>query len=278
MTGFSRGLVATVATLALSAGLADVASAQTSTLTEWQNSPGIVMRPLGGPIPDWQVTVGGGIGAMPAYEGSNSTRLTPAPDVDVRYKDLAFASIGEGVGVNILRGTNYRAGVAMSYDMGREHNLATRLKGTQNVDPAPVIKAFAEYTFLPVVFTIDVKQALTSYQGLSGDIGAYLPVVGNATVQIFVGPELTFADTRYMNAYFGVDPQSASSQSTFRNYGAHGGLKDAKFGASGFYHFNEHWFVNGDVGVERLLGSAEDSPIVQTRWGITAAATINYTF
>jgi outer membrane scaffolding protein for murein synthesis (MipA/OmpV family) len=175
------------------------------TLADW-HSAGIVMRPLGGPVPDWQVTVGSGVAGLPAYEGSNEERLSPARTIDVRYKDLAYLSIGEGIGVNILRGTNYRAGVGLTYDMGREHNAATRLAGTRNIDPAPVFKAFAQYVFVPVVVSVDVKQALTSYQGLTGDIGAYMPVVANKELQIFVGPEITFADSRYMQAYFGIQP------------------------------------------------------------------------
>jgi outer membrane scaffolding protein for murein synthesis (MipA/OmpV family) len=254
------------------------ASAQTSTLTDWQNSSGIVMRPLGGPTPDWQVTVGGGVAALPAYEGSNETRLSPAPTVDVRYKDLAYLSVGEGIGVNILRGTNYRAGVGLTYDMGREHNAASRLAGTSNIDPAPVFKAFIQYAFLPVVLTADVKQALTSYQGLTADVGAYMPVVANEKIQIFVGPEVTLADSRYMQAYFGINPGNTSSQSRFHNYSASGGFKDAKFGAAGLYHFNDHWFLDGDIGIEKLLGSAVNSPITQTDWGWTVAATVNYTF
>jgi outer membrane scaffolding protein for murein synthesis (MipA/OmpV family) len=268
--GICSGLAVTMA--------AGTASAQTSTLTDWQNSSGIVMRPLGGPIPDWQVTVGGGVAALPAYEGSNEERLTPAPTVDIRYKDLAYMSVGEGIGVNILRGTNYRAGVGLTYDMGREHNAATRLAGTGNIDPAPVFKAFVQYAFLPVVLSADVKQALTSYQGLTADISAYMPVVANEKFQVFVGPELTFADSRYMQAYFGINPSNTDAQSHFHNYSASGGLKDAKLGVAGLYHFTDHWFVDGDVGVERLLGSATGSPIVQTDWGWTVAATINYTF
>jgi len=237
-----------------------------------------VMRPLGGPIPEWQVTVGGGVAVLPAYEGSNEVRVTPAPTIDVRYKDLAFLSIGEGLGVNILRGTNYRAGVALTYDIGREHNAATRLAGTANIDPAPVFKAFAQYAFVPVVLSIAVNQALTSYQGLTANIGAYMPVVANETFQVFVGPEITFADSRYMQAYFGINPQNTSSQSHFHNYSANGGLKDAKLGVAGFYNITDHWFLDADAGVERLLGSAPGSPIVQTPWGWTVTATINYTF
>ena len=257
---------------------ANGATAQSATFTDWQNSSGVVLRPLGGPIPDWEVTIGGGLAVLPAYEGSNQMRLSPAPDLDVRYKDLAYLSVGEGIGINLLRGANYRAGVGLAYDTGREHNAATRLAGTGNVDPAPLVKAFAQYVFVPVVLAVDVKQALTSYQGLTADIGAYMPVVGNEKIQVFVGPEITFADSRYMQAYFGINPRNTDAQSHFHNYSASGGLKDAKFGLSGLYHFNDHWFVDATAGVERLLGSAPGSPIVQTDWGWSVAGTLNYTF
>lgn len=277
MRSVLRGMIGGSFGLAL-AVVAGTASAQTSTFADWQNSAGIVMRPLGGPVPDWQVTVGMGAAGLPAYEGSNEERLSPAPTVDVRYKDLAYLSIGEGVGVNILRGTNYRAGVGLTYDMGREHNAATRLAGTGNIDPAPVFKAFAQYAFVPVVLSIDIKQALTSYQGLTGDISVYMPLVANEKFQVFAGPELTFADSRYMQAYFGINPGNTDAQSHFRNYSANGGLKDAKLGVAGLYHFTDHWFIDADVGVERLLGSAVNSPITQTDWGWSVAGTLNYTF
>lgn len=277
MRGITRSILALCCGSALALA-AQGASAQSATFADWQDSSGIVMRPLGGPIPDWSVTLGGGLAVLPAYEGSNQMRLSPAPDVDIRYKDLAYLSMGEGIGYNVLRGTNYRAGIGLTYDIGREHSAATRLEGTKNIDPAPVVKGFVQYMFVPVVLSVDVKQALTSYQGLTADFSAYMPVVGNKTVQIFVGPELTVADSRYMQAYFGVNPQNTDAQSHFRNYSAGAGLKDARLGASGMYHFDDHWFVDLTLGGERLLGSAVGSPIVQDKWGWSAAGTLNYTF
>lgn len=277
MKSFWRGCLGAGCVSALTLAATTV-SAQTSAFADWQNSSGIVMRPLGGPIPRWQVTIGGGFAALPAYEGSNQMRLVPAPNLDIRYKELAFLSIGEGLGVNLLRGTNYRVGVGLTYDLGREHNAATRLKGTGNIDPAPVVKVFAQYAFVPLVLAVDVKQALTSYQGLTADLGAYLPVVATRKIQVFAGPELTLADRRYMQAYFGINPQNTDAQSDFHRYRAHGGLKDAKFGVAGLYHFNDHWFFDVDLGVERLLGSATGSPIVQTNWGWSAAGSLDYTF
>ena len=66
--------------------------------------------------------------------------------------------------------------------------------------------------------------------------------------------------------------------SRFPVYHADGGVKDAKLGLSAFYHFDDHWFIDGTFGIERLLGSATSSPLIQSRWGMSAASTVNYTF
>ncbi len=255
------------------------ASAQSSApLADWQNAPGIVLRPLGGAMPDWDFTVGMGVASLPAYEGSNSNRLAPAPEFDVRYKDIAFASMGEGIGVNILRGATYRAGVAMTYDMGREHNAATRLSGTGNVDPALEPKLFGEIAFLPVIFHADIRARVTGQSGVIGDLSAYMPVVANETLQVFVGPSVTFADDNYMNTYFGISPQHAQPQSMFRPYTANGGIKNVNLGVSAFYHFDKNWFVSASAGIEKLLGSAASSPITQTSYQLGAAAVLCYTW
>jgi outer membrane scaffolding protein for murein synthesis (MipA/OmpV family) len=259
--------------------VASHASAQSSApLADWQDSPGIVLRSLGGPVSDWNFTVGMGIASLPAYEGSNSTRLTAAPEFDIRYKDIAFASISEGVGVNILRGTTYRAGVAMTYDMGREHNAATRLSGTGNVDPALAPKIFGEIAFLPVVFHADIRARVTGQSGVIGDLSAYMPVVANETIQVFVGPSVTFADDNYMNAYFGISPQHAQPQSMFKTYTATGGVKNVNLGVSALYHVDDHWLFSVTAGVEKLLGSAANSPITQTSYQLGGAAMLCYTW
>ena len=129
-----------------------------------------------------------------------------------------------------------------------------------------------------IVFTFDVRYRATSQQGFVGDVGVYMPVIGTKSVQVFVGPSVTLADDRYMNAYFGVSPRHAAPHSQFHTFEAHGGLKNANFGLTALYHFTDHWFVDVDAGIERLLGSAVESPLTQTKWGIGANASIAYTF
>jgi len=100
--------------------LASPLFAQTpSPLADWQYSTGEVLRSLGDqPIPDWRETVGLGVSTQPSFVGAKGLKVLPSVVMDVRYKDIAFASDGEGIGVNLLRGPGYRAGISLSYDLG----------------------------------------------------------------------------------------------------------------------------------------------------------------
>lgn len=244
----------------------------------WQNSAGVVLRSLAGPVPKWNVTVGMGLEAQPRYEGSNQNQIYPAPNIDIRYRDLAFASLGEGIGVNLLRGKLYRAGIALGFDPGREHNYATRLAGTGNIDPSPTIRAFGQVALLPFILTLDINQDMIGSQGLQAEFGTYMPVYGSKKLVVFVGPSLTVANRQYMQSYFGITSPHAIPHSEFPTYSAHGGLKSAHFGLVAIYHLNEHWFFDGDLGGERLLGSADNSPIVQDRYQWVASLGFGYTF
>ncbi|HZT52455.1 MAG TPA: MipA/OmpV family protein, partial [Stellaceae bacterium] len=232
-----------------------------------------------GPIPDWRVTAGMGAAVIPLYEGSSHYKIVPAPAFDVRYKDIAFLSSGDGIGVNLIRGATYRAGVAVGYDLGRNAHLSGRLNGLGNIDAAPEVRAFADIAFLPFVVNLDLRRALGGHDGVIGDVGVYLPVYGSKALVVFVGPSVTAANKRYMQAYFGVSTaQSAGSSAHFAPYTASGGLKNFGFGVSAIYHLTDRWFVDSDVSYERLLDSAGGSPIVQDRSQLGVSVVLGYEF
>lgn len=259
---------------------AAAATAQTpSPFPTWQNAAGVVMAPLGGPVPDWRITLGAGAAYLPRYEGSDHYYVQPAPAIDIRYKDIAFASLGDGVGVNLIRGDLFRAGVAVGYDVGRDQHLAGRLNGLGNIGAAAEPRLFAEYALLPVVFQADLRRAIGGHNGVIGDVAAYAPVVGNEDLTVFVGPSVTFANDRYMESYFGVSTaQAQGSRAGLPFYRAGGGIKDATLGATAIYRFTEHWLVDANVTYERLLGSATSSPIVQDPNQLGLNVTLDYAF
>lgn len=258
------------------------AIAQTpSPLEEWQYSSGIVLERLFEPdIPEWRVVLGAAAEARPLYDGSQITRVQGGPVINVRYKDLAFASVGEGVGVNLLHGDNYRAGVLIGYDLGRRvSDDLTHLRGLGDIGRAPAFKAFASYAVskaFPLVVRADVRQIVGGADGLLADFGAYLPLPGSSKKLImFAGPSITFADHRYLQREFGVTPTQALA-SGYPVYAAHAGTNSTGIGFSGTRFLTEHWMINMDAALNKLLGSERDSPITQRTTQHAVAVSFNY--
>jgi outer membrane scaffolding protein for murein synthesis (MipA/OmpV family) len=243
-----------------------------SPLQEWQYSGGIALYRMFEPImPDWRIETGLAIESRPLYEGCNIHREVAGPVIDVRYRDLLFASVGEGLGVNFLHGENYRAGVAIGYDLGRlAGDDLTHLKGLGDVSAAPVVKLFGSYVIsksFPLVLRADLRQFVGGANGIVGDVETYLPLPGSSEkLVMFAGPSFTFADRLHMQTLYGVSPNQAAA-SGYPDYLAHGGANSAGFGFSATRFITRQWLIHVDLAVNRLLGSANDSPITQTKAG-----------
>jgi len=247
---------------------ATVAEAQTpSPLQEWQYSGGEVLVRLFEPeMPDWRSELGLAVVSRPLYEGAQAYRELAGPVIDVRYRDIAFASVGEGLGVNLFSGDNYRAGVALGYDLGRrESDDLTHLRGLGDIGAAPVLKGFASFAFsrsVPLVLRADVRRALGGTDGLQADFQAYMPLPGSSkTLVMFAGPSVTLADRRYLQREFGVTA-AQSLASGYPVYGAHAGAEAAGFGFSATRFLGDHWLLNVNLAGNHLLGSASGGPVI----------------
>jgi outer membrane scaffolding protein for murein synthesis (MipA/OmpV family) len=270
---------ALILALLVLSGLATKADAQTpSPLAYWQYSVGQTLTPLGGPVPDWRYNIGGGVMTQPEYEGAKRYQVVPSPVVDIRYRDIAFASDGEGLGVNVLRGTTYRAGIAISYDVGRNHTDDPRLATLHAVGPTPEVKLFGEAFFLPFVVTGAIRQGIVGHQGLIGDFGAYVPIPLATDLYLFAGPSVSIANKEYMHSYFGVTPNQSTAGPQLRAFSPGGGAKNVGFGLTAAYLLTDNWIIIADGAYERLLGDAANSPIVETKSQFTLGLNLVYHF
>jgi outer membrane scaffolding protein for murein synthesis (MipA/OmpV family) len=250
-----------------------------SPLQEWQYPGGISLYKLFEPNPpEWHVVLGVAEVALPIYDGARPYHAETGPVIDIRYRDIAFASVGEGLGVNIVRGENYRAGIAIAYDLGRKaSDYPSYLHGLGDIRAAPVIKLFGSYVIskeFPLVLRADVRKIVGGAEGLLGDLEAFLPLPGSSkTLVMLAGPSITFANRQYQQKVFGVSATQALA-SGFPGYDAHGSANAAGMGFSATRFITPHWLVTADVAVNRLLGSARDSPITQSAvQGVLALST-----
>jgi outer membrane scaffolding protein for murein synthesis (MipA/OmpV family) len=246
------------------------AQAQTpSPLAEWQYSSGVQLQRLFEPtIPTWQIELGLGAQLAPVADGIARYQAQPGPVIDIRYKDIAFASTGEGVGFNLFSFRHVSFGAAITYDLGRSpHADGEALTGLGTIHPAPEFKIFA-VTTLAKSFPLTIRV----------DVGAYLPMPGSSqTFAWFVGPTVTVADSRYMNAYFGISKAQARS-TRYHLYHAEGGFKSAGLGVSADYFVTPNVILNMSGAFNRLLGSAAESPITQTKYEEVVSLSALYKF
>jgi outer membrane scaffolding protein for murein synthesis (MipA/OmpV family) len=254
------------------------AAAQTpSPLAYWQYSAGEVMAPLNGPTPEWRGVVGAGTTVRPAYEGARRFILQPDILFDLRYRDLFFLSDGEGLGVNLLRGRTYRAGIAVAYDLGRADSRDGHLRSLRNISPAPEAKLFGEVALLPLVLTGAVRQGIGGHDGIIADFGAYLPLPIGKSITVFLGPTVTLADSTYMKAYFGVTSGQAAG-GLLPAYAPGGGLKSAGFGVTAVDLITATWLIEADAGFTQLLGDAARSPVSLNDTQLSVGVHVAYRF
>lgn len=261
---------------------ARVASAQTpSPMQEWQYSGGISLENLFAPkIPKWTVILGIGASVKPAYSGASQYRASAGPVINIRYRNRYFFSTGEGLGVNLLEGKQYRISLAVGLDLGRRMSwhYAT-LHGLGDIPRAPFFKLAGTYIIskdLPILLRGDIRKIAGGAAGLVGDLEIYAPLPGSSReLVMFAGPSVTFADRTHVQTSFGVSPSQAR-RSGYPVFRTHGGLQEAGLGFSATRFLTPHLLVNTDFAVSWLLGSAGSSPIVERKAQASLAMSVAY--
>jgi outer membrane scaffolding protein for murein synthesis (MipA/OmpV family) len=266
-TLFIRRL-AVLAVVVCACGARTAWSQTPSPLQEWQYEGGIILAQLFKPNPPrWRVIAGVSASVQPLYDGSKPYRVEGGPVLDVRYRNLAFFSVGEGLGINILHGDHYRLGVSVGYDLGRKvSDYTSHLHGLGDIDPAPVVKLFGSLVVakaFPLILRGDIRKYVGGADGVVADLDAYLPLPGSSErFVMFAGPSITFANRRYMRTVFGVDA-AQSLASGYPAFYPHGGMSAEGVGFSATWFMTKHLLLNMNAAVNRLRGGAAESPITQ---------------
>ena len=252
-----------------------------SPLQEWQYSGGVILSRLFEPnLPDWRVVLGTAAETQPVYMGADAYKVQGGPVINIQYRDIAFASTGDGIGVNFLRGDHYRIGAAIAYDLGRlERDDYNNLRGMGDIHKAPAAKVFATYVLsktFPLILRVDARQLLGGANGTVGDAGIYMPLPGSSkTFVMFAGPSVTLATHHYLQSEFGVSPEQ-SLASGHPIFDAHAGMQSVGVGFSATKFFTSHWLVNMDAALTKLKGSPDISPITESSTQRELALSIAY--
>ena len=229
--------------------------------------------------------LGASLSFGPEYNGASRHTLKVRPLWAVRFGRIRIAtsggsallgfgreSAGPGASAQLIEGDNWRVGVALRIDSGRDSGNAKTTRGLPNVKRTLRARLYANYSF-----TKDWNLGASLSQDVLGNDGGLTAGVDlgwrfyrNETPEWNTGMGLSAADAQNMRSYFGV-PASAAAAIGKPAYAPGAGLRNLHFGV-GFKHaMSKHWFVFGSAGASRLLGPAADSPLVEKPSGAAAA-------
>ncbi|MDF1720789.1 MAG: MipA/OmpV family protein [Minwuia sp.] len=225
----------------------------------------------------WQFSVGLGAIAAPKYLGDNAYSLSVVPDIRVAWSDRFFASVGQGVGYNVINADGWRAGPILKYDFGRDEDGSSPfslsdgdtndLRGLGDVDGTFELGGFVEYTYANVAAKLELRQGIGGHEGLIGDAELKYKrafKLGQSRAIVTFGPELAFGSSNYMSTYFDVNAAQAAA-SGLTAFDADGGLLSYGIGGSLTYLVTQRVAVTWFAGYDRLTGDAADSSLVKER-------------
>lgn len=223
-----------------------------------------------------RLSIGGGAIYAPTYLGSDNYDVDPIPLFDLRYADRFFLSTRDGLGLNLApSGSNWRAGPVVKYRMGRDQDDDAALRGMGDVDAAGEAGGYVHYDLRPFTMGAELRQGFGGHDGVIGDLFANWSTKLSDSLMLTVGPKATMASRDFTETYFGVTPGQAA-RSGYRAYSPDGPYMSYGLSASLRYRVNDYLSLGGFAGIDRIVGDAADSPLVdqagsptQARLGLT---------
>jgi outer membrane scaffolding protein for murein synthesis (MipA/OmpV family) len=226
------------------------------------------------------LTLGGAVLAKPKYEGSDEydvfgipiiiPKFSDAPDDDpsmfksfrqrVKFRGL------DDIRVRALGGERLQVGVVTGYKTERDQGDGDLLRGLGDIDGGLVLGAYTGFSVGVFEFDAAILEKVTGDDtGYELRFGIETERQVTARTKIVARVGTTFASDDYMQAYFGVTPAQASrSQAGLPVYTPDAGVKDVYFELGGEMALSERWLLKAGGRYGRLLGDAEDSPVIET--------------
>jgi outer membrane protein len=209
------------------------------------------------------VSLGAGVGLAPEYEGSEDYVAVPIPYVNLTWSNhMAINWLGNKAKLNLIPSPYWKAGLIGEYIPERGDVDNSAVDDLKDVDSSLMLGGFFGFEYNNWSASIEAMQDVAD--GNDGSIirlnGGYR-IPFDQSFNLFLGAFTTWADDDYMQAYFEIDAGDAA-RSGLQTFEADAGFKDVGLNLTASYKPWEHWGFMGMASYKRLLGDAEDSPVV----------------
>lgn len=221
------------------------------------------------------VSLGAGLIATPAYQGSSDYRVLPIPVIDIK-EGWFFANLRNGIGVTPVNTDHITAGVSAVFVQGYRHRDV--LEGIDKLGDGVGARIFANIRLRGLIATIGATKGVSGgTKGVIADVSVTYPISLSPEFTLSPSVGTSWANAKHNNRYFGVtEAESAVTGLPMALPGA--GFKDASASLTASYRLNERISLSVTGIVTTLLSSVKDSPQVEKKAQPTGLATISYRF
>ena len=241
-----------------------------------------LLWPDDGGMKDFSLRLGVGTGFVPDYAGSDNYRLRALPIIEIGYKDL-WRLNGTNFTYNSFRHGPLSAGPLVNLNFGRSEDSNKALAGLGDIGTSLEIGAFARLKHKSLLVTADIRQALGAGQGRSLRFSAGHGIMKRGKFAMALALRAKLLSKKGMQTNFGITPeQAAASARGFDTFEADGGFSEMSVNLLGTYKLTDTTRFVSLLSVGQLLGSAKDSPIVNSGVGsstqIIAGSALTFNF
>ncbi|MEM8595643.1 MAG: MipA/OmpV family protein [Pseudomonadota bacterium] len=232
-----------------------------------------------------------GVGVEPEYLGSEDIKPTPFATGRYDAGPVIFEARGTSLAfdaVSALSGGTFAAGPVIGYRFGRDDVDNAVVDRLATVDGSFEIGGFARYSVFNLLTTTDsLSFEVTTMFDVSDGHGGIVVTPGVSysypvtdRFRTSIGVSANYGDGEFNDAFFSVDA-AGSTASGLREFDADGGFYSAGLSLTASYQITDRWGVLGVVQIDRLVGDASSTPIVDregSKSQVFGGLAISYSF
>jgi MipA family protein len=227
---------------------------------------------------EWKINLGGGMGFGPDYVGSDDYAAHAMPIVDIEWRGAYFLSTQRGLGLNLVRRRQTKAGPRLTWSAGRDSSDNTDLTGMADLSSSVEAGIFFQHFNGPWRLEGDLRYGLNAsgHHGIVGSLGLALGGRLSEDSSLIIGGVTHFASASYMVSNFGVT--SAEATTGRAAYTPTAGFQDFAGYASIVYNVDKNIYLTIDGRGTLLMDQAANSPLVKASDQYFIGSTIGYRF
>lgn len=218
----------------------------------------------------WSGFLAAGGAVKPDFPGSSDYQYLPFAVGRLAYGDYYIEAAGPRAKINVIPGGRFEAGPLVAYDGGRDDEVENRrIKLLPEVKSSIEFGGFAKVSFSRLLldkdslsFGVEFAKASEGHKGYTVDLQTSYGIQMAPPFFMSIDAKVSFADKKYMNAYFGIDAVGAELTG-LPVYTPSAGAMKVEAGLSARYMFSPNWGITGRVAYGRLVSDAAKSPIVK---------------